>query len=222
MFREKGESYVEPAEDLSWSALYRTGDYRDETAAAVRLGSRRGKFVLTGEAGCGKTVLLSTLASLFRNGASAFEGLAAETLWKDSGRYRVLTLDFGRLYVETDDEAIDIVAEGLRALLLENFSRLGIRADDEADWSALLKESLSAAPLSSVVVLVDNLDRPYLEALSDSELLRNVDRHVSQLVEILETMSDKCRFVLMTREIPLGPAGQLERSMRNVNFSDLV
>ncbi len=223
MFREKGECYLEPAEDTSWAALFRAGQYRDETATAVRLGSMRGKFVLTDKAQGGKTVLLSTLEALFRNGASAFEGLAAETLWKESGRYRVLTLDFGRLYVETDDESINIVAQGLRELLTENFSRLGIRVENgEGDWVSLLTQSLADAPLSSVVLLVDNLDRPYLEALSDSELLRNVDRHVSRFIEIVDSMSEKCRFVLMTRKTPLGPAGLSERGIRSVTFAELA
>lgn len=51
----------------------------------------------------GKSLLISTLESLFRDGLKMFHGLAIEKLWKDRGTYKVLRLDFSGIPCETKE-----------------------------------------------------------------------------------------------------------------------
>lgn len=42
----------------------------------------------------GKSLLISTLESLFKNGIEYFKGLDSEILWDDNKKYNVIRLDF--------------------------------------------------------------------------------------------------------------------------------
>ena len=58
--------------------------YVDKTAQIHQLACLRQKFFLTRPRRFGKSLLVSTFASLFRDGMKDFSGLAIEKLWKDS------------------------------------------------------------------------------------------------------------------------------------------
>lgn len=189
-----------------FAALRREGRYRDESLRALALARRRGRFLLTAAEGSGKTVLLSTLEALFKHGDSALEGLAGEGAWSEQRRYRVLSVDLARLYVVSDDDTLDIVAEGLKELITERLTAEGGRVKAEDSWETLLEAVMNDADYSSLVILIDNLDAPYLEALADSDLLRRVEAVLGRLLATIDAKREKCRFLLMTRSCALGPA----------------
>lgn len=58
--------------------------YVDKTEFIHQLACLRQKFFLTRPQRFGKSLLVSTFASLFRDGMKDFSGLAIEKLWKDS------------------------------------------------------------------------------------------------------------------------------------------
>ena len=64
--------------------------YVDKTEQIYQLARRNQKILLTRPRRYGKSLLVSTFASLFKNGLRDFSGLAIETLWEDS-IYPVLT-----------------------------------------------------------------------------------------------------------------------------------
>lgn len=195
---------IDPDEPRFLDAV-EAGIYRDESLLTGEVVASRGKCLLTVPAGAGKTLFLSSVEALIKGGVAAFEGLALEKSPKTEGRSLVLRFDFARLYVETDDEAIDIVAEGLRELFLETLARAGQRIEGAADWDTLWRDFLQKADFSSLVLLVDNLDAPYLEALSDSELLMRVETRLRNFFDAVSEASGKFRLVLVTRSSSLGP-----------------
>lgn len=71
--------------------------YIDKTDLIVRLASTStGKFFLARPRRFGKSLLLSTFASLFGDGLKHFDGLAAAKVWKDK-TYPILRLEFSIL-----------------------------------------------------------------------------------------------------------------------------
>ncbi len=68
--------------------------YVDKTALIYDLASNPEKFFLSRPGRFGKSLLISTFASLFKYGLRDFKGLAIEGLWKDECRYSVVRLDF--------------------------------------------------------------------------------------------------------------------------------
>ena len=70
--------------------------YVDKTALVYQLASLRQKFFLTRPRRFGKSVLVTTFASLFKKGLTYFSGLAIEKLWKDT-TYNVVEIDFSEI-----------------------------------------------------------------------------------------------------------------------------
>ena len=58
--------------------------YVDKTELIHQLAGLRQKFFLARPRRFGKSLLVSTFASLFRDGLKHFSGLAIEKLWKDA------------------------------------------------------------------------------------------------------------------------------------------
>lgn len=74
--------------------------YVDKTDMICELASVPGKFFFTRPRRFGKSLLLSTFESLFRDGLKNFQGLKIEQLWTDKSTYKVIKLDFSRVKPE--------------------------------------------------------------------------------------------------------------------------
>ena len=85
-----------PRSQESFSALRRNGKiYVDKTAFIYDLAFTEDKYFIARPRRFGKTLLISTLESLFRYGLRDFKGLAIEKLWHDH-TYPVIHLDFSK------------------------------------------------------------------------------------------------------------------------------
>ena len=85
-----------PVSNPCFSSLRKDNQlYVDKTALIYELARYSNRqYLLARPRRFGKTLLVSTLESLFRDGLKMFHGLAIEKLWKYSGTYKVLHLDF--------------------------------------------------------------------------------------------------------------------------------
>ena len=71
--------------------------YVDKTKDLFSIANKAaGKFFLSRPRRFGKSLLVSTLHSLFAEGISTFSGLAIAKLWKDK-TYQVVHLDFSKV-----------------------------------------------------------------------------------------------------------------------------
>lgn len=69
----------------SFSELRSKNDiYVDKTEQICTLATQAGKFFISRPRGFGKSLLISTLASLFSQGLNDFQGRAIELLWQDT------------------------------------------------------------------------------------------------------------------------------------------
>ncbi|HJI93964.1 MAG TPA: AAA family ATPase [Sutterellaceae bacterium] len=73
-----------------------------------RLAQHRGKIFLARPMRFGKSLLVSTFESLFKNGLKAFIGLAIEKLWTDK-TYPVIRLDFSELKEFGSEDFLEIL-----------------------------------------------------------------------------------------------------------------
>lgn len=101
--------------------------YIDKTALLYQLARPSFKFFFARPRGFGKTLLVSTLASLFEHGLEYFKGLAIESLWTDERTYRVIRLDFSELtHFQTREEFDELFEQHL----VERFGRAGFKRDE--------------------------------------------------------------------------------------------
>ena len=68
--------------------------YVDKTDLIFSIVEKHSRVLLTRRRGCGKSLLVSVLNSLFRSGVQDFQGLKIEKLWQEQKPYKVVRLDF--------------------------------------------------------------------------------------------------------------------------------
>jgi len=144
--------------------------YVDKTPYARRLVDEGKHYFLSRPRRFGKSLFVDTLKELFEANEPLFRGLAIHDAWDWSTRHPVIRLDFGG----GNYRALD----GVRARLGVQFdaieSSAGIRSRYEtlperfADLIRTLREQTGRR----VVVLVDEYDKPILDALEDPEQAR--------------------------------------------------
>ena len=190
--------------------------YVDKTALIYKLASRSEKFFLTRPRRFGKSLLVSTFASLFKNGLKYFSGLAIEKLWKDT-TYNVVEIDFSEIKNITGFEDFK---KQLNETLESAFKPLGFELNRSSDISLMKQLSawMKTIALNSVVLLIDEYDSPLTACLGDKALFRSVRTRLASFYATVKA-NDRCfRFVFMTGIAKFNQTGIFSELN---NFSDL-
>lgn len=166
-----------PLGQSDYSHLRRSGSvYADKTELVCELASSFVPVLLIRPRGFGKSLLVSTLESLFRYGLRDFRGLAIEKLWKDR-TYNVVRLDFSDCTQFADEEDFRRIFDGT---LLAAFADVGFeRTDDSLDLDLQISAWMSELERGSLVVLIDEYDAPLTACWNDLELFKAVRGHMS-------------------------------------------
>ena len=170
--------------------------YVDKTELIYQLASVRQKFFLTRPRRFGKSLLVSTFASLFRDGLQYFSGLAIEKLWKDK-TYNVVEIDFSEI---KNISGIRDFYKQLNDTLIDAFEPAGFCYDKNKPQSVIKQISrwMKSLPKNSLVLLIDEYDSPMTACLHDPKLFTSVRTRLSSFYAAVKA-NDKClRFVFMT------------------------
>lgn len=176
--------------------LRRSGSvYVDKTELVCELASSFVPVLLIRPRGFGKSLLVSTLESLFRYGLRDFRGLAIEKLWKDR-TYNVVRLDFSDCKQFADEEEF---RETFSGILLAAFAEVGFRrTDDSMDLNFQISAWMSELERGSLVVLIDEYDAPLTACWNDVELFKAVRGHMSDFFATLKSEAGCLRFLFLT------------------------
>ena len=170
--------------------------YVDKSAYLRRLVEEGTHYFLSRPRRFGKSLLLDTLKELFEGSEILFEGLAIHDDWDWSMRHPVVRLDFaagnfkepGHLHQETMAQ-LDGLA---RAAQIE------ARYDTAPACFRHLLEALHERTGQRVVVLVDEYDRPILEALDVPEVARANRDYLRGLYAVVKSSDAHVRFAFLT------------------------
>ena len=150
----------------SFPALREYGQiYVDKTAMINEIARGRTKVFFARPRRFGKSLLVSTLATLFENGLRDFEGLAIEQLWTDT-TYLVFHLDFS---VIVDFDTVEDFREKFFAMLTETLKEHGF-ALVRNEVLQLIFLWLKMFRSQMLVVLIDEYDSPLTRVLNDKAL----------------------------------------------------
>ena len=124
--------------------------YVDKTHLIYELANRTEKFFLTRPRRFGKSLLISTFASLFRHGLQFFSGLAIEKLWKDT-TYNVVEIDFSKVKGFTDFESFE---NKVRSVVVRAFAKGGFSLDksEKSEWIDQISDWMDEQPSNSLVL----------------------------------------------------------------------
>ena len=170
--------------------------YVDKSPYLRRLVDEGTHYFLSRPRRFGKSLLVDTLKELFEGSEALFEGLAIHDGWDWSVRHPTVRLDFaagnfkepGHLHRETMAQ-LDGLA---RAAQVET------RYDTAPACFRHLLESLHERTGRRVVVLVDEYDKPILEALEVPEVARSNRDYLRGLYAVVKSSDAHVRFVLLT------------------------
>ena len=144
--------------------------YVDKTAYIVRLADEGKHYFLSRPRRFGKSLFLDTLKEAFEGNEPLFEGLAVHGDWDWSVRHPVLRLSFGSGTLRGASDLPADVADQLEAME----SDAGVAAGPAGAPERLrrLIRTLHERAQRRVVVLVDDYDKPILDALDAPDLAR--------------------------------------------------
>ena len=147
----------------------------------------------------GKSLLISTLESLFSHGTEYFKGLKLEKLWneREKGRtYKVIHIDFSSLSFEDKNELNNQIIY----VLADRAKHDGVNfPDDYKERSAglNLKTLVDAAP-SEYVLLIDEYDYPLTHSLGNKELFESYRQYLQGFFGAIKAVTGDMRFIFIT------------------------
>ena len=170
--------------------------YVDKTPYIRRLLDEGEHYFLSRPRRFGKSLFLDTLKELFEGNEPLFEGLAIHDRWDWSVRHPVLRLSFGSgLFKEPGHLALNF-KEQLAAA--ERRAEVVIDYDTAPGRFASLLEALHRRSGQPVAVLVDEYDKPILDALEEPEVARANRDFLRSVYAVVKDSDAHIRFSFIT------------------------
>ena len=170
--------------------------YVDKTAYIQRLLDEGTHYFLSRPRRFGKSLFLDTLKELFEGNEPLFAGLHIHDCWDWSVRYPVLRLDFGW----GNFKESGYVKANLMAQLDAVERRTGVASDyaTEPERFAHLLELLHDHTGQPVTVLIDEYDKPILDALEVPDIARANRDFLRGLYAVIKASDAHVRFTFIT------------------------
>ena len=170
--------------------------YVDKTAYIWRLLDEGTHYFLSRPRRFGKSLFLDTLKELFEGNEPLFAGLYIRERWDWSVRHPVVRLSFG----SGNFKEPGYVQTNLMAQLDAVERRAGIASDYATgpERFAHLLETLHSRAGQAVVVLIDEYDKPILDALEVPEIARANRDFLRGLYAVIKDCDAHVRFAFIT------------------------
>ena len=170
--------------------------YVDKTAYIRRLLDEGKHYFLSRPRRFGKSLFLDTCKELFEGNEPLFEGLDIHDHWDWSARHPVLRLDFSSGNYQGPDDLRKEVTAQLNAL--EDEAEIVPRDDAAPPRFRHLMKALHKRTGRRVAVLVDEYDKPILDALDVPEIARANRDFLRGLYSTVKFSDAHIRFTFLT------------------------
>ena len=170
--------------------------YVDKTAMVYQLANVGKPYFLSRPRRFGKSLLISTFEAYFQGRKDLFEGLAITNLETEWERYPVLHLDLNAKKYETSDDLAAMLNQYLEKWEQKYGNEKRNRSSEER--FAYIIEQAYIQTGKQVVVLIDEYDKPLLQAILDESLLEEYRRTLKAFYGVLKSADRYLRFVFLT------------------------
>ena len=170
--------------------------YADKTPHIKRMIDLGKHYFLSRPRRFGKSLLLDTIKELFEGSEALFRGLHIHGPWQWERRHPVVRLDFG-----SGGFTVGGAVETCTADLLDaEASSRGVVLDarSQAGRFTQLLRTLHQTAGERVVVLIDEYDKPILDALGEPDIARANRDFLRGLYGVIKTCDAHVRFTLLT------------------------
>ncbi len=170
--------------------------YIDKTELIYRMVKTGKYYFLSRPRRFGKSLLVSTIEAYFLGQKDLFKGLAMEKLESEWKEYPVLHLDLNSKKYEDKLSPTAILNQHL-----EKWEQM--YGDEKKDRSpeerfSYLIEKISITTGRNVVVLIDEYDKPMLQAIGNDELMDEYRNTLKAFYGVLKSSDQYLRFALLT------------------------
>ena len=170
--------------------------YVDKTELVYRLAVSEIPYFLSRPRRFGKSLLISTLDAYFQGRKELFQGLAIEKLEHDWLTYPVLHLDLNARKYETEADLEAILNQYLEMWEAVYGDEMKLRAPEERFFYVIRRAWEQTG--RQVVVLIDEYDKPLLQAINNVPLLDAYRRTMKAFYGVLKSTDRYLRFVFLT------------------------
>ena len=171
--------------------------YIDKTTQIYNLATYGTHYFLSRPRRFGKSLLLSTMKAYFQGKKELFDGLAIAELEKEWKSYPVLHIDLNAEKYNTP-EALDST---LNRLLLEWEKMYGTEAGEDTlsnRFHGVIARAAMQSENKKVVILVDEYDKPLLEAIGKPELQEDYRQTLKAFYSNIKSCDEYIRFAFLT------------------------
>ena len=171
--------------------------YVDKTALVYKMVNESSCYFLSRPRRFGKSLLLSTLKAYFEGKKELFDGLAIADLEKDWTEYPVIHLDLNAERYVTLEELENLLDSCLREW--ETF--YGSTEQDNQSLSYRFRHLIRCAKEKTgknVVVLIDEYDKPILQAIGNEDLQEQFRNTLKAFYGVLKSADADLRFTMLT------------------------
>lgn len=170
--------------------------YVDKTALVWQIANVGKPFFLSRPRRFGKSLLISTFEAYFEGKKELFEGLAIEKLEERWEKHPVLHLDLNARKYESPADLIAMLNQFLEKWEFVYGTERQDRAPEERFGYVIQKAYEKTG--KGVVVLVDEYDKPLLQAIDNDELLEAYRMILKAFYGVLKSNDSYLRFVFLT------------------------
>ena len=170
--------------------------YVDKTEFVWRMAFTETPYFLSRPRRFGKSLLISTFEAYFAGKKELFEGLAIEKLETEWKKYPILHLDLNAEKYDTPQRLHEIISRQLT-----QWESLYGKGEDENTLSGRFAGIIRRACEQTgelVVVLVDEYDKPLLQAINSPDLFDDYRQTLKAFYGVLKSADRYLRFVLLT------------------------
>ena len=170
--------------------------YIDKTALIYQMVKTGSYYFLSRPRRFGKSLLISTLEAYFLGKKELFEGLAIEKLEKDWITYPIFHIDLNTEKYDTR-ESLDSILN----FTLEKWEQQYGTAPSETTFALRFRGLIERAYKQTgqrVVILIDEYDKPMLQAIGNEELQKEFRNTMKAFYSVLKTMDGCIQFAFLT------------------------
>ena len=199
--------------------------YVDKTELMYRLVKTGRYYFLSRPRRFGKSLLVSTLEAYFQGKKELFEGLAVHGLEKEWTEYPILHLDLNTRKYDTPEALDQELSKHLEQWEKEYGDEYSGRAVEERFYHIIRMAYEKTG--RRVVILVDEYDKPMLQAIGDDVLQDRYRSTLKAFYGALKSEDGSIRFALLTGVTKFGKVSvfsdlnNLEDISRNPDYANI-
>ena len=192
--------------------------YVDKTAIVYRLVSEGKYYFLSRPRHFGKSLLLSTLEAYFQGKKELFEGLAIaekETEWAE---YPILHLDLNTAKYDTP-EALDLLLNVHLKQWEAMYGSKSYEVASSARFQGVIRRACEQTG-RQVVILVDEYDKPLLQAIGNNELQEEYRSTLKAFYGALKSCDRYIKFAFLTGVTKFGKVSVFSdlNNLKDISF----